>query len=217
MKTFKDLIIQNSKIQTLKDILQTVISGLPADWIFRQDLVEDYAKNVSKNKDEVGCFESPTINAKKGLVWFVIWENELKIVNIVPTVSVSLTHDEYNEILDCFNRDCVSKSLLNKDVSLKITEGVYNIQQIAGAKTFEALNKWEKLCNHSTGNTNSFDFERWADFLSIAFKEKSDLTPDLLNRWLVEERNWNDDDLITKMVLDYEYGLSILEHYVKNY
>jgi len=217
MKTFKNLIIQSSNSQTLKDILHTVISGLPVEWKFRDDLVDDYAKNVSKKKDEIGCFESPAINSKKGFVWFVIWENELKIVNIVPTVSGSLTHDEYNDILDCFNRDCISKSLVNKNVSVNITEGIYNIQKIAGEKTYEALNKWEKLCNHSTGNTNSFDFERWADFVSIAFKENSKLTPELLNRWLVEERNWNDDELVTEMVLDYEYGLSILEHYVKNY
>jgi len=217
MKTYKDLIIQTNKIQTLKDILQTIISELPSQWKFREDLVEDYAKNVSKNKDEIGCFESPTINNKKGLVWFVIWGNELKIVNIVPTASDSLSHDEYNEILDCFNRDCASKSLVGKDVNLKITEGVYNIQQIAGEKTYDALNKWEKLCNHSTGNTHSYDLERWADFLSIAFKEKSKLTPDLLCRWLVEERNWSNDDLVSEMSIDYEYGLSILEHYVKNY
>jgi hypothetical protein len=217
MKKFKDLIIQSGQSQTLKDILQSVISGLPSNWKFREDLVMEYAKNVSKSKDEIGCFESPTINSKNGFVWFVIWENELKVVNIVPTVSGSLTHDEYNEILESFNTDCVSKSLVNKDVNFQITEGVYNIQEVAGKKTYEALNKWEKLCNHSTGNTNSYDFERWADFLSIAFKEKSKLTPDLLNRWLVEERNWHDDDLVTELVLDYEYGLSILEHYVKNY
>ena len=141
----------------------------------------------------------------------------MKIVNIVPTTSGSLTHDEYNKIFDCFYKDCLSKVLIGADITHEITEGVYNIQQLAGEKTYHALNTWEKNCNHSSGNINSFDFKRWADFLSIAFKEKTQLNPDLLNRWLVEERNWTDDELVSKIVLDYEYGLSILEHYVKNF
>jgi hypothetical protein len=216
MKTFKNLIIQNSQSQSLKDILQNVISKLPTDWKFREDLVENYAKNVSKDKSEIGCFESPEISGKKGLVWFVIWENELKIVNIVPTVSGSLSHDEYNQIFDKFNDDCISKVITSEVADITITKGIYDVKQIAGDKTYQALHKWEASCNHSTGNTHPMDFERWASFVCIAHNENSKLTPDLLERWLVEEKNWNDDDLVSKIVIDFEYGLSILDHYVKN-
>ena len=217
MKTFKEFVISTTKNQILKNILQLVISNLPTNWKFRADLVKDYAKNVSKDISEIGCFESPAINGKKGYVWFVIWEDELKVVNIVPTVSGSLSYDDYNEILNSFHNDCVTEFLPQKGINLKITDGAYDVEKIAGEKTFKALQKWEKLCNHSTGNTNSHDFERWADFLTTAFTEKSPLTPELLNRWLVEERNWNDDELVSRIVLDFEYGLAILKHYVKNY
>ena len=67
MKTFKDLILKSKKSQALKDILQAVISELPANWKLREDLIENYAKNVSKEKSEIGCFESSIIDKKKDL------------------------------------------------------------------------------------------------------------------------------------------------------
>jgi hypothetical protein len=217
MKTFKHLKIESTDSQTLKDILSSIISGLPSNWKLRSDLVNDYAKNVSKSKDEIGCFESPIIGNQQGFVWFVIWEEELSIVNIVPTVSGELTFDEYNNILDAFYIDCVSRPLTGKSVAVKISVGIYDIEALAGKNTFDALNKWENLCNHSTGNSHPNDFEHWADFVSIAFNEKSELTPDLLSRWLVEERNWKDEDLVSELMVDYEYGLALLERYAQNH
>ena len=217
MKTFKELIITTDDSSTLKNILEATISKLPVNWTSRQDLVKDYANNISKPENEIGCFESPIIDGNKALVWFVIWQNELKIVNIVPTAPGSLTHDEYNDILDCFNKECIADVLDNKNITVKITGGVYDLRKIIGELAYDALINWEKNCNHATGNINSFDFERWASFVSISFKDKSKLTPDLLERWLLEEKGWNDYDLVTKIVLDYEYALSILEYYVKNH
>ncbi|HTA63121.1 MAG TPA: hypothetical protein VK835_11725 [Bacteroidia bacterium] len=216
MKKFKDLIIKSKNNNDLKLFLQTVITQLPKNWKFREDLTIDYAKNVAKDKSEVGCFESPKIGDKTALVWFVLWDNELKIVNIIPSESGSLTHDEYNKILNTFNEDCIIP--IKKDASLdtEITSDSLNINQIAGEKTFEALNKWEALCNHSTGNINAYDADRWYSFICISHQERSGLTPELLERWLVEEKNWKDDDLTTKMMLDYEYGLALLDCYVKN-
>ncbi|MBS1652334.1 MAG: hypothetical protein JSU07_10020 [Bacteroidetes bacterium] len=49
MKTFKDLKIQSKDSQTLKDILTSVISGLPSNWKLRADLIDDYSQNKSKN------------------------------------------------------------------------------------------------------------------------------------------------------------------------
>lgn len=216
MKSYKDLIVKGDS-DRLKLVLRDIVSSLPKEWSFKSDLVNDYSRNVSKEQDEVGCFQSPEIANEKALVWMVIWNTELKVVNIVPTVSHSLSHEEYNRFLDRFYHDCVKNIVLNQSVETIITEGTYNIEEIAGNRTFQALKKWESSCNHSTGNTNPFDFERWADFICISFNEKSKLTPELLERWLTEERNWTDDELTTKLVLDYEYGLSILEHYAENY
>lgn len=216
MKSFKDLIIKSDTIK-LKSILKDIVSSLPNEWNFKNDLVVEYSRNVSKLRDEVGCFQSPEISDERALIWLVIWDTEMKVVNIVPTVSHSLSHEVYNTILDRFYGDCVKNILEGKQVETILTDGSYNIEQIAGTKTFEALNKWEGSCNHSTGNTNPFDFKRWADFVCISFNEKSKLTPELFERWLTEERNWTDNDLTSKLVLDYEYGLSILEHYAENY
>lgn len=216
MKTFKDLIVRNDSQSELQNILERVILNSPSEWIFLEELASDYSKNVSKPKEQISCFESPEINGVKGYVWFVIWDNELKVTNIVPTEPGSLSFDEYNAILDKFHQECINPIDIGDNSTLIVSEGKYNFKEIAGKNTFDKLIRWEKSCNHSTGNTHPMDFERWADFLCIAFNEKTKLTPDLLQRWLLEECNWNDDELVTKIVIDYEYGLSILEHYVNN-
>ena len=171
MKTFKDLIIQNQNPSELKEFLQIVISKLPASWKLRDDLILDYSKNVSKSKEEIGCFESSIIDGKIGLVWLVLWEKELKVVNIVPSISGSLSHDEYNKILDTFYNECILKVNQVKNFKIEVSEGNYDIKKIAGGGTFEALYKWEACCNHSTGNTHPNDFERWAEFVCTAHRK----------------------------------------------
>jgi hypothetical protein len=217
MQTFQELKIKNNDIQELKNILRSTIAQLPPDWKFLGDLAQHYSKNVSKHIDEIGCFESPEISKKIAKVWFVIWENELKIVNIVPSNTNTLTYDEYNQILMAFNKQCLPNSIAaSKNTEVIITDPIYDIEVLAGASTYTMMYKWATSCNPSTGNTHSNDFERWADFLSMAYREKTALTANDLGRWLSEDMGWKEETVIADIMHDYDYGLSIIDHYAKH-
>lgn len=216
MKTFKEYKILAAHSE-LKELLKKIISALPGNWAYKEEFVKEYAQNVTKEIEEIGCFESPEINKRKALVWFVIWDSSLSVVNIIPSESGSFSYDEYNAFLDLFIEECVHKHITPK-MSVSATLGQLDIEKLAGEETFKALVKWEACCNHSTGNTHPMDFERWADFISTAVKFNSKLTVEDLERWLVEVKGWDKEgDLTEKIVLDYEHGLALIQHYVRNY
>lgn len=209
MKIFNNLEIYNSS-EELLSLLRQIKDNLPPDWSYKKEFIEPYVKNTSKSIDEVLCVESPIILEVKGLVWIGIWEECLKVINIVPTKPGSLSYDQYNAILDVFYQDCIKKYITDEKISYN-TKGK-DIATICGTKTFEKMAIWESNCNHSTGNTNPHDFERWSAFVITAHREKSKLTSDWFERWLVEEKGWSMDfDITTRLVLEYEYSRDLLE------
>lgn len=210
MKIYKTLSIKNSSTETLVSFLRTIISKLSTDWKYRADLIEEYS---IKEQREIACFESPAVDGETALIWMVISRDELKIVNVVPTTRDSFTVDEYNQILDQFYDDCIANVLNTQVANVAINIEIFDIKQIAGVATFEALQQWETTCNRATGNVASMDSARWMNFVVTAYREKSALSADLLVRWLEEEKNWDDDDLLCKIVGDFVDAISLLEEY----
>jgi hypothetical protein len=215
MKTFKSIVVKDSDNDKNKLItfLNYLKEHLQNGWTYRSDLTEDYAKNIFKNLDEVSCFQSPVKYENQALVWLVVMSKEIKIANVVPTKPGKLGIDLYNLFLDAFKEDMLMRSAREVGVDI-ITSGAYlDIASIIGEQTYNKLNSWEIACNRDSGNLHSLDFQRWAAFLVAAFETNSKLTAKILERWLIEERNWNNEDLIQTLVNDYEYGLEILKYY----
>ncbi|HKH62376.1 MAG TPA: hypothetical protein VKA49_16150 [Flavitalea sp.] len=217
MKKFMDLIIESNDFGMLKKILRQITEELDSNWKFRRDLLEESGAKINKEPDEIGCFEYPDMYGESVFVWMVISENELKIVNIVTSGVISLTSDDYNRILNLFYRQCVDHVIRNKEVRLTITASVYEIKKLAGDYTYEALLNWVQNYSPVTGNSDSNDFTRWADFVCTAFDEGSQLSSGLLRRWLIEQRKWRDDEMTKQVAINYGNCLSILEHYDQNY
>lgn len=212
-----DLIIESNDIELLKKILRQIIEGLDLNWKFRKDLLQKSAVSLNKRPDEIGCFEYPDSYGESVFVWMVISGGELKIVNIVTAGITSLTHDDYNRILNLFYRQCVDHVVRNKEVTVIITASVSEIKKLAGDYTYEALLNWAQNYDPVTSSSDSNDFTRWADFVCTAFDEGSQLSAGLLQRWLIEERRWRDDKMTKQVAINYGNCLSILEHYEQNY
>ena len=217
MKRLMDLIIESKDIGLLKGILKQIIGELNHNWKYRRDLVFESANNANKGPDEIGCFEYPGTDGNSVFVWMVIWQKELKIVNIVKQGAAPVTPDDYNKISDVFFRHCVEPVIRDKEVRVTITTGVSDIRKLAGEYTYEALLNWEKHYSPALGNAHSDHFRKWADFVCTAFDEGSQLSSVLLQRWLIDERKWRDDEVTQQVAVNYGYGLSILEYYDENY
>lgn len=218
MKTFKELSIHDQKNDKKNLIKFLNILKQPSNnnWVYRSDLSEDYAKNIFKKIDEVGCFESPELDDRRALIWLVLWSKEIKIANIVPTKPGSLGLDYYNRFLELFKSEMILPAAKAVGVDVISTSGYEDIETLIGTETFRRLETWANMTNPYHGSGHPLDFERWAAFLTTSFENEAKLTPKMLERWLLEHRDWEDNDNLQRLISDYEYGLELLEYYVNN-
>ena len=211
MKRFNKLIIKGDT-EKLRMLLNIIKSNLPDNWSERNDNLKSYSESTGISQEDIICLETPEHDGMNGILWGRIVDGVFEVLNIVPTSHGSLGYKRYNSILDSFVNDILSKNHSDLGVSIDYQNEPLDLKQMIGDLTFEKLSSWEGSCNQSTGNTNPYDFERWAQFVITAYRSKSNLTPDLLFQWLVEERGWNEDlDTTHKMMLDFEYSLELLE------
>ena len=215
MKKFKELEISNGSIDDYRNIIRNIKVNHPANWHYNSDAINDYRKMTNIPEENIICLISPIIEEREALVWFGIGVSDsiLKIFNIVPTNVGSLDYSEYNAILDSFYDECVKQYIQSTNLNVKISSDKLNIEELVGKETYKALVLWESSCNKTTGNTHPMDFKRWANFVIKAHKKSPNFTSDILERWLEESQMWGDDEIITRLVLDYEYSLNLLNEY----
>lgn len=218
MKTFRELKIVDplQKKSKLLSVLDYMKSYPEQKWLYRDDLSNDYAKNVSKEIREVGCFESNFENYEKALIWVILWGREIKVSNIIPVNKRKLSFDQYNILIENFYSDMINLISLKFEVDVIISPPEKDLREIIGINTYNKLIKWARTCNRDTGNLHPRDFELWASFLTTVFDQESSLTPSLLGRILKEEMDWQEDETLQKLLIDFEYGLDLLKFYAKH-
>jgi hypothetical protein len=110
----------------------------------------------------------------------------LKVTNIVPVVSDSLSDSDYNAIQQAFQR-IVQKTgfpsyITGEEAKLILT-----------AKAQESLERFSSRANKSTGSSHPQDLERWCDFLVTAHEEKCYPDSGALAQYLEEKLGWAAD------------------------
>lgn len=136
---------------------------------------------------------------------------ELKVVNIVPSQTGSLTHQEYNRIVKEFHDSIVQPAAVGIKVLVVFTKAQEGIEHLMTPETFALLTKFSRSANKSTGSAHPSDLERWFQFLVAAHRENTPLDPAQLAIWLVEEEKWSDEQA-GKLAQEYEFGRGLLRH-----
>jgi len=218
MQAFKNLRIvdPHSNRENLLNFLDALRSKPVSDWKFLEDKTSDYANNIFKDYREVAVFASPEICKRMATVWLILSGREVRISNIVPTETGSLSYDEYNAIFDRFYKQMVLPIAKEIGVDAISTAPEVHLEELIGEETYQKLIIWEITANSTSGNDHPVDFERWADFLTTAFNSKSKMTAELLVRWLFEDKGWMDIDIVQRLGSDFEYGIDLLNYYVNN-
>jgi hypothetical protein len=213
MKTFKELRINASSelLTTLVVKLQNLAFG---DFVYQSDKTIEYAKMIGKNSNQVLTFLSPKIRGAIAYVWLVIDNNELKITNITPNKSGQLSFEQYNSILDEFF-NIIIKPNIDSRFDIVISSDNKTISDYAGPEVSKKIESWIKLANKSTLNTHPLDFKRWTEFVISAHKNESELTTTQLGKYLIDVVGISDEELVDKILLDYEYGRDLLKEYDK--
>ncbi|MBL8215733.1 MAG: hypothetical protein JNK87_33735 [Bryobacterales bacterium] len=73
--------------------------------------------------------------------------------------------------------------------------------------TAKLLISFSRLANRSFLHHN--DRQRWYEFVSAAYREKATLTPEMLERWLVEEERWSQERAY-ELAQEYQRALGLL-------
>ncbi len=137
--------------------------------------------------------------------------NTAEVVNIVPDKEHELGIDRYNAILDEFVRfaDPVANA---HGLTTEATSSNADITKWISGEAARRLRSFSSLANKSTGSGHPMDFERWTAFIIQVHRDKRRLGTDILGRYLVEVLGW-DEKHAHDLVLEFEFGLALLEQY----
>ncbi len=223
MKIYSELYFSGTS-QRLKTFVEEIKNYIKGDWKEEQDerwkeyLTIDYTGDVV-DKARVSIYLGDDL--KNG---------QLKVGNIVPLEKSSLNVEEYNAILNKFNRDIIEpykRSNHDVDISELSSDEFDPLTVISNT----ALNKLKKFCNQankSTGSSHSCDQERWYDFICQTVDDGRMFDYSTLAKFLQDESYWGakkegfigvmghyawDSEQAYELADEYEAACSVLNYY----
>lgn len=211
MKVFKKLEIKGEN-SDLISLLNKIKSKKYKNFNFIVDKSDDYAKMIATSKDCTATFLTSEIENAIAYVWLVVTKNLLYVSNITPNKSGQLTFHQYNSIIDKFYEEIIEKNII-PEFDVNFSKDEITINDLADKTTISKLKSWIDSSNHSTLNTHPLDFKKWCDFIFTSHNNQSTLTASQLEKYLIEDVKIYDEDLVSKIVLEYEYSLDLLKEY----
>ncbi len=214
MKRFRELTIAGSTV-ALRDLVSVLSKILPSNWQ-RDSTAESRLVGVAGPEVEGFAFArtADTDIPATGLL-LVLEGDRLRVPNIVPRESGQISVDQYNAILVEFAH--IIDTLLEEypGLNLEISDEDVGITEWISLESAELLKRFSVLANMSTGSSHPSDFSRWASFIIKTHKEGSQLYPDDLKQWLIEELQWPLEKAET-LSLEYEFAIKLLAAYDRN-
>lgn len=152
--------------EELVALLRKMKEATKGAFLYQKSLAAEYAKNLFKKEDYVGCFKTRRTSLSESSVWVVITGEELRVTNITPTAVASLGITEYNLILNAFFHDFVAKFIDESwDGCVSISGERVSLSDILSENTYRALTIWEASCNKETPISHPMDQKNWMDFV----------------------------------------------------
>lgn len=205
---------QELKIRKQKEELVRVLGCMKHDtestYTYKVKLTKEYAKNVFVNEDCVACFKTNKKQLFRSCIFMLINNGILSVQNIVPFDIQRMSVAQYNFVLMDFYENLVMK-YLDETFEIDLLDGEYSICERMDAETWRKLELWESTCNKDNPVSHQIDYNRWMDFVISAHLHQCELFQDELGHWLKEDRNWQDDEKVDKIVDLYRVQMDILK------
>jgi hypothetical protein len=151
-------------------------------------------------------------------LWLGSEGNGYAVSNIVPLDPKvgKLSYREYNEILQDFEFQMAAHAAVKAGFTVERTTPKESLDHWASPNTAEALRTFSRMANKSTGSSHPLDKERWYKFIIAAHGDQHlKLGTHKLARWLFEVEGWRDEKA-SELVIEFEFGLSLLREYDKS-
>ena len=207
MKTYRDLEIHPQG--KLDDYIAKLELNLPDGWIRNVDS-EQRIGTIAGSR--YYCFTSegrPSIEVAT-LFFLTRDDGALYVCNVVPRDKSSLTYDEYNQIVDDFVDNVVSR-LPDADADLVLASSdTVDFKVLLGADAYKLLDRFAMTSNRSSGSAHPSDRDKWFAFIHHVHENDIDFGASLFKRYILEEAKWP-SETGWDLVLEYEFAIGLLK------
>jgi hypothetical protein len=131
------------------------------------------------------------------------------VSNIVPD-GEDLTMDTYNEVLVEFYERLVLPTVAKLGLRAELSGPIIDLQRELDSATHDALAAFSIAANKATGSGHPSDRRRWLDFLVLLHRSGYELTPDVLQDWLMAD-GWS-EEVAHRLILEFEFAQGLLKH-----
>ena len=208
IEVFQDLFL-TCPDESRSRLREALLQHTQAPWRHAEEL----EKKIQHDGHDVMAFERESGDSLPSSR-LVLWEEAggYKVTNIVPLENGELGVTGYNDALNDFKDRIVTPASMDSGFSVKITPREQSIADWTSKEAVDALHRFSGGANKFTGSGHPSDRKRWLEFLMSAYKSKTKIGPELLERWLIEVEEWP-PDVASRLVIQYEFGLDLLNEY----
>lgn len=202
--------------EELVALLRKMKEATKGAFLYQRTLAAEYARNLFKSEDFVGCFKTRRTSLSESSVWVVITGEELRVTNITPTAVASLGITEYNLILNAFFHDFVAKFIDESWAGCVSLSGErVSLADILSENTYRALTIWEANCNKEAPMSHPMDQRNWMDFVTSLHRDGTELNVSDFGQWLYEDKRWPSayNNQIVDLEANLEYSIDLLKYY----
>lgn len=217
MRKFQQLEIRGTQ-EYLRELVRRMKESNIKSFVYQAKKNEEYAKNIFTDESEVAVFKSPKKKYFESYVWLTITDGVLRVANITSSINSDLGISNYNFVLNAFFSEVVHP-LLSDDAEVVIKGENLGLRDMMSEQSASLLEVWEVACNKSSPTSHPCDEERWFAFVCSIAREESEFSPEDLEKWLSEDKEWplGYQEEIDKLTIEYENDVRLLKYYLAHY
>lgn len=197
---------------TLADLAQVLAKHVDAPWSRAIDLETSWAERPPVEDRPLIFRHEPDGGLPGAHLYLFTRENGVIYVsNVVPIEAGQLTEVEYNRLLQDFHETAVEAAVRELGAESELDLADYDLAERAGAEVRDALVRFSRAANKSTGASHPMDAERFDDFVITASHLERARRPsaDTIAEWLVAD-SWP-NETAWELAIQYEQGLRLLD------
>ena len=208
MKVYRNVAFRGT-LQTLEKFIADVELRLSDGW------ARNHARESEVRRAALGpmyCFSFTAAGDRgAGELWLATWsDGSLYVSNIVADPYWPLTSDQYNAIVQEFHDRFTRPAAEAVGVKVELGNPDPQIEDYLSPRATTLLRRFSGLANRAILHPR--DREHWNEFLAATHREDAPLEASMLQRWLIEDEKWPEDEAI-KLAIEYEHARDLLGVY----
>jgi hypothetical protein len=210
LEVFQDLFLCGPA-ESRPALHQALLDRVIAPWRHAEEREKQVSRDAGSDADILAFQREDSDGLPPATLFLWSQPDGYKVTNIVPLEIGELGYGRYNAILQDFEQRIAAPAARQVGFQVKTTAAWQSIEDWL-PNAAEALWRFSRAANKSTGSSHPLDRDRWFQFLIAAHKDPGHLDTERLARWLVEVEGW-DDRSANELAIEYEFGLDLLGKY----